>query len=85
MAQASKEATREAQKVGIAHAKQSGGYLGRKPTYNLAQLEQALTLKSDGMPITSIAKNLGLSRQTIYRIHSDPAEAMRIVTQWKAA
>lgn len=83
MAQASNEATKEAQKVGIAHAKESGGYLGRKPTFNLRQAETALSMKAEGQTVTTISKSLGLSRQTIYRIHAQPSEAMRIASQWQ--
>jgi putative DNA-invertase from lambdoid prophage Rac len=85
MAQAQAEATKIAQQTGIAHVKEMGGYLGRKPTFNKEQVAQALAMKSADVPITTIAKSLGLSRQTIYRIHADPSEAMRIVTQWQTA
>jgi DNA invertase Pin-like site-specific DNA recombinase len=84
-AQAQAEATKEAQKTGVDNLKAQGGYRGRKPTYRKDQVEQALAMKSEGVPISTIAKSLALSRQTIYRIHSDPAEAMRIVTQWQVA
>ncbi len=85
MAQASNEATKEAQKVGIAHAKQAGEYLGRKPTFNREQAELALSMKAEGKAVTTIAKSLQLSRQTVYRICDHPAEAMRIASQWQAA
>jgi DNA invertase Pin-like site-specific DNA recombinase len=84
-AQAQAEATREAQRSGVDNLKALGGYRGRKPSYRKDQVAQALAMKSEGVPISTIAKSLGISRQTVYRIHSDPAEAMRIVTQWHPA
>jgi putative DNA-invertase from lambdoid prophage Rac len=84
MAQAQAEATKEAQKTGIAHAKdESGSYLGRKPTYSKEQIELALSMRGEGKTVSGIAKSLSLTRQTVYRILDDPAEAMRIVAQWR--
>jgi len=85
MAQAQLEATKEAQKTGIAFAKESGTYMGRKPTFTLAKVELALSMKAEGQAVTDIAKSLSLSRQTIYRIVNDPSEAMRIASQWQPA
>jgi DNA invertase Pin-like site-specific DNA recombinase len=82
MAQAQAEATKEAQKTGIASAKEAGSYLGRKPTYTKEQIELALSMQGEGNTVSAIAKSLSLTRQTIYRILDNPAEAMRIVAQW---
>jgi putative DNA-invertase from lambdoid prophage Rac len=72
MAQAQAEATREAQRAGIAHAKaRDDAYRGRKPSYSRAELE-------------AIARDTGLSRQTIYRIEADPAKAKAILARWAA-
>ena len=84
MAQAQAEATKIAQQTGIAHVKQAGGYLGRKPTFRKEQVEQALAMKSADVPITTIARTLCLSRQTVYRICGDPDEAMKIASQWQS-
>ncbi len=85
MAQAQLEATKEAQKAGIAYAKESGSYLGRKPTFTKSKVELALSMKTGGQSVTTIAKSLSLSRQTVYRICDDPVEALRIASQWQPA
>jgi putative DNA-invertase from lambdoid prophage Rac len=80
-AQAQAEATKEAQKAGIAHAKANGGkYLGRRPTYTADQVKAVLELA--GTSVTSIASQTGLSRQTIYRIQEDPAKALAALEGW---
>lgn len=68
-AQAQAEATKEAQRAGIAHAKAQGGkYLGRKPSYTQEQLEAVRALHVQGRGVSEIAKAAGLSRQTVYRV-----------------
>ena len=84
-AQAQAEATKEAQLTGIAAKKEQDGYRGRKPTFTQAKAELALSMKASGQPVTAIAKSLSLSRQTVYRICDNPAEAMRIASQWQPA
>jgi len=84
-AQAQAEATREAQRAGIAHAKaREDSYRGRKPSYTRAQLDMVRTMLSQGASISAIARDTGLSRQTIYRIKADPAEAEAILLRWAA-
>src|SRR3954452_14636398 len=76
ISQAQAEATKEAQKAGIAHAKASGNrYRGRKPTYSSAQLATVRDLLGQEAGISAIAKSTGLSRQTVYRIKDDPSSA----------
>lgn len=83
-AQAQAEATKEAQKAGIAHAAQMDGkYRGRKPSYTQEQLQTVLEMVGSG--VSEIAKLTGLSRQTIYRIQSDPAAASAALTAWSEA
>jgi DNA invertase Pin-like site-specific DNA recombinase len=85
-AEAQAEATREAQKAGIAYAQAKGGsYLGRKPTYNAEMVKQVLQMKQDGQAIAAIAKSLSLTRQTIYRILENPSQAIAITEQWESA
>ena len=69
-AQAQAEATREAQKAGIAHAKAigDGRYKGRKPSYTRDQFEAVRHMLSQEAGISVIAKETGLTRQTVYRI-----------------
>jgi putative DNA-invertase from lambdoid prophage Rac len=84
-AQAQAEATRAAQRAGIAHAKANDdrAYLGRKPSFTRDQLNQARAMLSQQtVAITQIAKEIGLTRQTIYRIKDDPAGAEAALAAW---
>lgn len=82
-AQAQAEATKEAQKAGIIHAKELGGkYRGRKPSYNREQLEAVQGMIDKG--VSEIAVLTGLSRQTIYRIQADPAAAATALAAWES-
>lgn len=83
-AQAQAEATREAQRAGIDHARANGEarYLGRKPSYNRHQFEAVMTMLGQSGGISSVAKETGLSRQTIYRIQDDPAAAEAALSAW---
>ena len=76
-AQAQVEATREAQKAGIAHAKAigDGRYKGRKPSYTRDQFEAVRHMLSQEAGISVIAKETGLTRQTVYRIKEEPVAA----------
>lgn len=83
-AQAQAEATREAQRAGIDHARanREARYLGRKPSYNRDQFEAVRTMLGQSGGISSVAKETGLSRQTIYRIQDDPAAAEAALSAW---
>jgi len=81
-AQAQAEATREAQRAGIEHAKNSGTYRGRKPTFNGDQLKAVQDMLARGDSISAVAKTTGLTRQTIYRIKADEAKASAMVAKW---
>lgn len=85
-AQAQAEATKEAQKAGIAHAKkdkESGKYLGRKPSYDRKKLDTVRDMLSMGAGTSMIAKATGLTRQTVIRIGKDPAKADLTLKQWE--
>lgn len=83
-AQAQAEATKEAQKAGIAHAKADPkAYLGRKPSYNREQLEAVKDMLSMGAGTSEIAKATGLTRQTVIRIGKDPVKADKVLKQWE--
>jgi putative DNA-invertase from lambdoid prophage Rac len=76
--QAQAEATKAAQRAGIEHAKQSGdrAYLGHKPSYTRDQFNKVRAmLGQQAVGIAQIAKEIGLTRQTVYRIKDDPAGA----------
>jgi putative DNA-invertase from lambdoid prophage Rac len=86
-AQAQAEASKAAQRAGIEHAKQhgKGAYLGRKPSYTRQQYERARTMLAQGaVGIARVAKETGLTRQTIYRIQDDPAAAEASLAAWGA-
>lgn len=84
-AQAQVEATKEAQRAGIAHAKtgDAAKYLGRKPSYTRPQFETVRDMLTQGSGVSAIAKDTGLTRQTIYRIKDNPAAAEAALAEWE--
>ncbi len=81
-AEAQAEATKQAQRAGIEHARANGdGYRGRKPSYSREQL-RAVQETPEGIGASRIAKATGLSRQTVYRIQGDPAGAEKALATW---
>jgi putative DNA-invertase from lambdoid prophage Rac len=84
LSQAQAEATKEAQRAGIEHAKaMTGKYRGRKPSYTRNQLSDVLERFGRGEGTSAVATAVGLSRQTILRIKADPVEAHKITTLWE--
>jgi putative DNA-invertase from lambdoid prophage Rac len=83
-AQAQAEATKEAQRAGIAHAKANGerAYKGRKPSYSRKQFENAQAMLEKSASVGEIARAAGLTRQTVYRIKGDPVGAEAALTIW---
>src|SRR5262249_35536123 len=84
-AQAQAEATKEAQRAGIAHAKANGdarAYRGRKPSYSRKQVENAQAMLGKSSSDGEVARALGLTRQTVYRINDDPAAAEAALATW---
>jgi flagellar biosynthesis/type III secretory pathway protein FliH len=84
-AQAQAEATKEAQRAGIAHAKANGdarAYKGRKPSYNRKQFENAQAMLAKSASVGEVARTTGLTRQTVYRIKDDPAAAEAALATW---
>lgn len=83
MAEAQAEATREAQKAGIAAAKREGQkYRGKKPSYSRNDFDAARGMLASGAGASLIAKTIRLSRQTILRIKADPVAAEAALTRW---
>jgi DNA invertase Pin-like site-specific DNA recombinase len=88
LSQAQAEANKEAQRAGIAHVKVSPNlqkpktYLGRQPSYTETQISEIVALKGEGKGVSSVARQLGLSRATIYRVLKSPAEAFASVRAW---
>lgn len=87
LSQAQAEATKEAQKAGIVHAKANAphSYLGRAPSFNRQQLGEVETMLGQGMGASAIARATGLKRQTVERIRDDRAKAYAIAARWEAA
>ncbi len=84
-AQAQAEATKAAQRAGIEHAKQSGdrAYRGRKPSFTREQFVKVRAmLGQQAVGVAQIAKETGLTRQTVYRIKDDPAGAEAALAAW---
>jgi putative DNA-invertase from lambdoid prophage Rac len=84
-AQAQAEATKEAQRAGIAHAKANGdvhAYKGRKPSYSRKQFESAQAMLGKSASVGEVARITGLTRQTVYRIKDDPVAAESALATW---
>ncbi len=86
LSQAQAEATKEAQKAGVAHAKAKGDaspYRGRAPSFDRARFTTVQDMLGQGSGISLIAKTTGLTRQTVYRIQADPAAAEASLATWE--
>lgn len=82
-AQAQAEVMKEAQKAGIAFARtKEGTYRGRKPSFDHEQLTMVSDLLQTGRGISDIAKEVGLSRQTVHRLKANPVAAEAILENW---
>lgn len=57
---------RERQAEGIAKAKAAGKYRGRKPAFTDERAAQMLERLAAGEPVAALAREYGVSRQTIY-------------------
>jgi putative DNA-invertase from lambdoid prophage Rac len=84
-AQAQAEATKEAQKAGIAdaRAKTPEKYRGRKPSFNRAQLGTMRDMLAQGAGASAIAKATGLTRPTVQRLREDMAAAESVLSKWE--
>ncbi|MGA7372974.1 MAG: recombinase family protein [Methyloceanibacter sp.] len=67
IAQFERELMLERQREGIAKAKAEGKYRGRAPTAR-AKSSEVRRLRSEGIGPTEIAKRLGISRASVYRV-----------------
>ena len=87
-AQAQAEVTKEAQKAGIAHAQTNDNgtkYRGRKPTFTCDQFTRVRELLNQGLGVSAVAKTVGLKRQSIYRIQSEPEKQLAALRSWYPA
>lgn len=67
VAEFEREIMLERQREGIAKAKADGKYKGRKPTAR-AKADEVVALKEKGAGPSKIARDLGISRSSVYRI-----------------
>ncbi len=58
---------RERQLEGIAIAKTQGKFKGRKPALSATQVEELMARLKAGAKVTAIAKEYGVSRETVYQ------------------
>jgi DNA invertase Pin-like site-specific DNA recombinase len=84
-AQAQAEVIKEAQRAGIAHAREydhGTKYRGRKPTFTPDQFRLVQNLLNQGIGISAIAKTAGLNRQSVYRIQAEPERQLAALASW---
>ena len=84
-AEAQAEATKEAQRAGIAYARANDDgtkFRGRKPTFTWDTLALVQSLLSQGAAVAEITKTTGLKRQTIYRIQKEPERQAAALAAW---
>jgi len=67
IAQFERELTRERMLVGIAKAKAEGKYKGRAPTAR-AKADKVRELRNSGVRPAEIARQVGISRTSVYRV-----------------
>lgn len=73
-AQFERSIIRKRQKEGIAKAKAAGKYCGRKPSVNREDVRRRLELK---LPVSQIAREMLISRSTVYSIAKELGFQMR--------
>jgi putative DNA-invertase from lambdoid prophage Rac len=83
MAQAQAEATKAAQRAGIAAKKDDPKkYRGKKPSYSREAYERVVNMLAVGNGASEIAKVTGLSRQAVLRIKGDPVASETALSKW---
>lgn len=66
VAQFERERIKERQREGIAAARARGAYTGRPAKLSAEQIADARERRSEGVPVTDLATEFGVSRQTLY-------------------
>jgi DNA invertase Pin-like site-specific DNA recombinase len=84
-AQAQAEATKEAQKAGIANARtmEPQKYRGRRPSFTREQLTRVREMTALGAGASAIAKETGLTRPTVQRLRDDLDAAEAVMSRWE--
>lgn len=81
-AQVQAEATRE-ERAGIEHAKgRDEAYRGRNRNFTQERFVAVTKALAVGERMSDIATVYGLTRQTVYRIRDNPAEAEAALARW---
>ena len=85
MAEAQAAAMKEAQAVGIAHARETAPtkYRGRKPSFTAEQLTHIEQLSQQGVGNNEIARQVGLSKFAVSRILKDIVAAQVKLRRWE--
>jgi len=82
-AQAQAEAAKIAQRAGIEAAKKvPRKYLGRKPSFDRQTFRAVQDLTSKGLGVAMVAREMGLSRQTVMRIRDNPDQVEQTLRRW---
>jgi len=82
-AQAQAEATKIAQRAGIAAAKgDERKYPGRKPSFDRQTTVDVMNLFNKGLGTSVVAKEVGLSRQAVLRIRDEPEGVEQALQRW---
>jgi len=66
---------KERQREGIALARQRGAYRGRKKVLNSEQSGELVTRAASGVPKSTLARDYGISRETVYQYLRQAAAA----------
>jgi DNA invertase Pin-like site-specific DNA recombinase len=86
MASADTKAKTEARQAGIKHAKEGldadRKYRGKKPSYTRQTFDLIQDMLGQTRTVTAIAKECGVSRQTVIRIRTDPSAASAALDKW---
>ncbi len=82
-AQAQAEATKEAQRAGIAAVKgDPRKYRGKKPSYDRETFDMVIDMLNSGDGASLIARGTGISRQAVLRIKDNPSMAVAALKRW---
>lgn len=87
MASADTKAKKEAREAGIQHAKAGPDaerkYRGKKPSYDRNTFDRIQDMLGQAHTVTAIAKDCGVSRQTVIRIRDTPEAANAALEKWE--
>lgn len=86
LAEADNKAKSEARQAGIDHVRASPEakrkYRGKRPLFDRATVDAVLTMLGQSKTISEIAREAGISRQTVHRIQDEPQWAESALVRW---